>query len=516
MKRIPRRHRSDPRLTGCLPASQERILLGAAIVWVITWGLLAILFNDRPSGNDSVFPRVWSLLRSFGADQQVSFMDWLRDGEYHPPLPGLFGGLLASLTSAARETVRSGGLLLQLILMFQVRAMVLELTRCRTSALLGFWLAATLPAMAGFFRLDFPEPLVAVLLLATLWAAMGGRLRQLRGAALLGLLVGLGSLSKLSYNVFVLAPGLIILALLVKERGGWRRILAAAGAWALVAGWWHLAFLNDIWRNLGMSTQRELDLPGSFTSYFLEAPEVLVLFALALAAAPLGLRGFPRARRGAWLLVVTLVAGVGALLFLFDCQARYLLPLHAVAMVLLCTGGAALLRGARRRTRRLVLLATIPGLVVFSAQVQSKPGDESAMNIFNPRGLPAADERDFSGYLRAHRWLRERAPVYLLLVRGQMARTWMFDQQVAALEPDEVQPVLSVVGLEAAGGGSGAIHVIEIYMAPGGGGEDPTSDNGAEPALVRTFLSWESEVLATFADDSGLLYRVHRVSSPGG
>lgn len=432
----------------------------------------------------------------------------------HPPLPFLLGSALASLVSLTREAVRAGGLILHLVLMFQVRSMLMRLTSCRTSSLMGFWLVATLPVTAGWFRMDFPEPLVSVMLLLTLGVIMQTGLSRVRDAAWLGLVVGLGSLTKLSYCVFILAPGLAYLAMFVRDRIMLRNSLVVAAVWGAVGGWWYLLSAETIWHNLQMSTHRQLDLSHRFSAYFGEAPEWPFVLLLALAGIPLAYRGFPAQRRGILLLAITLGCGVFGMLFIFDPQERYMVPLHAIAMVLLCAGGAAILRRAGARVHGLTVLLVILCLVGVSTVANTGPPTSRPVELYSPRGLMAVEQHDLTGLRRAHDWIRDRTPFYVLVALDGQANGWLSDQHLAVLREGDHPPALMVEDLLRGPRISGALYAIEARFVSGGPGK-PSKDRALlENKLPGWFLDQERTQLATFSDDAGIEYRIYLIKEP--
>jgi hypothetical protein len=301
---------------------------------------------------------------------------------------------------------------------------------------------------------------------------------------------------------------------LLQDRVTRRYTLVTASVWGVTAGWWYFRAWDDIWRNLGMSTQQHKELAIRFEAYFLEAPELLVLTMLALAAIPLVFTRLSAERPRVVLLGATLVSGIAALLFYFDPQGRYMLPLHAVAMVLLGAGGAVFLRRASARTHRLVSLVAILGLVTLSLAANTLSSSQTEQDLISPRGLMMADQKDLTGYARAHQMLRGRTHIYALICRDDEASAWTVDEQLAVLKAGDPRPIMTPVGLSMTIGGRGPVYVLEARLPPSLHRNPKDVEVMSEPGLLPWFLEQERTLLATFKDDSPVEYRIHLIQNP--
>ena len=500
---------------GALSPNQEKLLVLAAAAWMLLWGVTAILSNGRPSGPDGVFPRVWSLFNMLRFDGPGSFLVWIVDKKTHPPLPALYGTALAAIFGPSRETVRLGGLLLQLVLLFQVRGLILALTSCRTSAVLGCWLVAALPVTAGWFRMDFHEPMVSVLLMATLGMAARWRVHRAKEAALLGLMVGLGSLSKLGYGVFILAPGLIIIARFLRDPRTRGKAPIVALTMALSGGWWYLLCFDELPRYMAMSISQQFMLAERLAVYCLEAPELTFLGLLALVGIPATLRAFPGARWGILLLGATLVFGAGALLFWFDTHIRYIIPLHGVAMVLACSGAAGILTRISPGVHKWALALALLVLVGFSCWANLGPIPHESMELYGSRGLISSNPHDYKGLHRAHAWIMKQGRAYLLVSRDPETAAWTSDQRLAAVIGGEPPAFLSLANLRRVTGGAAPVFAVEARSRHHDSGSgDRHSLTLVQVASGQWLLEQDRVGLARFSDDSGVTYTVYRISKP--
>lgn len=500
-----------------LPPLQEGLLLGAAATWVLFWGAWAILQSDLPSGPDAFFFKVWELYKGLTNQNPLGLLGWIEEGGAHPPLPLLFGITTAFLTSPQREMLRLACLGLHLLLIFQVRGLVLALTACRTSALIACWGAATLPVLAGWFRMDFPEPLVSVLLLATARVAVRTSLDSFRSAAWLGFIMGVGILTKLSYSLFALLPGIYFLVTTVRRRAHLRHALVTVGTASLVGGWWFLFMAEMIRENFQMSTHKELDLGARLPAYFVEVPENLVLTTLALAGAILASR---RGGYGSWkigLLVTVVGGGYAWLLLMFDVQQRYMVPLLAPAIVLAGAGLAVLVGLARVRTQRLAILVILPGLLALSLWANTQHRKTPMADPYVSRGLISPDVDDISGLRRAHQWITARAPWYLILTRFHSTSVWLVDQHLAVLELDDISPVTSREGLLQRELPPGPFFVLEVGITRDAiirGLRLEKQRGDTRSALWQWFIRQKKSVRKIISDQADMTFTIYQLPTP--
>lgn len=490
----------------------DRLLTLAAAVWVLALGGMAVMTSQQPLGHDTLFPAV------FGGREAL--MQWDLDAvhrsfiatEYYPPLALIYGTLLSFITGLSREMVRLGGVLLHVLLLFQVRSVVLSLTSCRTSALAGMWLTATCPLIAGWYRLDFPEPITGVMVLATLQAALRTDLRRTRDAALLGLAVGLGSLSKLTFDLFMLAPAIYFLATTVRS---WRQAanaLVAVGVTLLACGWWYITNFNDILINYRMSTSAQWELMGRLQVYFLDVPWNILWTAAALAAAVLVLWRRTVAPRAVGLLLTCLGSGY-ALLGVFDAQERYAIPLQPVTCVLAALGVAALLRRRGPAAHRRTLLALVAGLAILPGGLNLVRGNDDPEATRLRMGLLHFEDQDFSGFRRADAWIRARTPQYVTVYKDRGATAFMGEQEISVMRLGQLKPI-SNMSLLLEAPPAARRYVLEVGRPQRRPNHSPPYRTMARKLVGQWFRRQVRVREKVFRDQSPFTFTVYRVPNP--
>ena len=353
-----------------LTTRQAQLALAALVTWVLVWGLRACLLDQDLAQTDNLFGQA-SHNHRFLFGQGGDLRSLLFGSGYHPPLPSLVATLLASAMGFSPETVRASCLLLHPVVIIQVYRLTRALCPDRDVALFASLLSATVPMIYGWFRCDFPEPLATVFVLATLHAIFLSDLRRPGPAARLGLFVGLGALSKLSFVVFILLPSLQFAATRIRSaRQGAMAALALLTALA-VCGWWYAQALPSIMINLGLSTsaaQEGMNLSRLVQYIWMPRGNFTLTLAAAAGALVLLDRGVDR-----WRITLLLLAWGGSylmFLLLFDSWARYIVPLLPLSCVLaaLAWGEAVRLLAPRARAAALggVALVLLASFTLFN------------------------------------------------------------------------------------------------------------------------------------------------------
>ena len=359
-------HARSTREGSPLTVKQEQLAVAGLMVWVLAWGLRACLLDREYAQTDNLMGQAF-LLHSALSDGGVGDA-WsaLFAGGFHPPLPSLVATLLASLMGFSPETIRISCLLLHPVVMAQVYFLARALCPDRAVALFACLLSATVPMIFGWFRSDFPEPLTTVFVLATLHAMFVVDLRRPWPAARLGLFVGLGALSKLSFGVFILLPALYFAARTIRSA----RALAMAGLSLLsalvVCGWWYVPSFGDIQTNLELSTggaQEGMHL-SRIVDYLWMPAGNLSLTVAAAAGAALAFFAPGVRRRRLHLLLLCWAGSYLMFLLVFDFWARYILPLLPLSCVLAAVAWGRLMRWLGPRARLPALVCAAMALLV--------------------------------------------------------------------------------------------------------------------------------------------------------
>jgi len=274
-------------------------------------------------------------------------------------------------------------------------------------------LLATTPMAVGRFRMDYPDALIAVLLLASLHLSLALDLRRLRSALGLGLIVGLGALTHLRYPVLLFPAGVL---LLIRQAWTLRALRNAALGFGLalaLSGWWYLMQFHAVRFNAGMSTAAGVQTEGRLTGYFWSPPGILALTLLALCGVVAARRAW---RPRAWqMLVATWGVGYAALLLVIDPVPRYCLPLVPLSALLAATALSRLVQWLPR-FRALALLGAVglsaggmTGLELQRPPLAVAHGELVTVGMIRP------DDRDRGAFRRmTARLLREHRQTLLV------------------------------------------------------------------------------------------------------
>jgi hypothetical protein len=365
-------------------------------------------------GGDSLFHHCHDLATLLRQGRWAGLGPWLFSTEVHPPLPYIVATLLALPLGFGLPAVRASGVLLHAAVVVQVFALARSVTGSRTVALLGAALAATVPMMAGWFRLEYHEPVIAVLVVATLQLAISTDLRAPGRAALLGLCLGLGALTKLSFDAVLLLPALIFLGARLRQVGP--RALAGAGialaVTLILCGWWYATHLGMIVENWTMSTATSGGTVESrLVGYLWRGQGNLTLTALGLVGVVVAYRERLVERLAWWLLVPTWLVGLGMFIIVFDFWGRYILPLLPVTCALAGVALGRLLRLLPPGWQRGGIAAVVAFMLAASALANLHQPDPEA-RIYS--GLLVPDRRDHGGLGRALASLRRLRAAALL------------------------------------------------------------------------------------------------------
>lgn len=334
------------------------------ILFIGTWDLRAV-FSDRRLGPTDTTVEEAILLTTAVAEPGFSGLStWYREIRKGP----LAAALVSLLDLLVNEPLLAGRLL-SVFLLWAVLGLVYVITLCltgsRVASLLASVVCGTFPMVYGWFRLDYHEPLVGFFLLCGLWMMMDGRLSRSR-ALLLGVVMGLGILSKLAFPLFLMAPLLYYGLARVRTLSHAGRLGLSALVALVLAGWWVLPNLGDILQYMVHSQQRESETwQLRLRIYTMGIPGSRYLLLCAGLGALLGwwrrtTSGFPLA-----LLCASILGGTAALVFFFDSWPRYMVPCFPLACVLCGVGIHRLAVFAAPR----VPAAALKGLAVMGAAI---------------------------------------------------------------------------------------------------------------------------------------------------
>jgi 4-amino-4-deoxy-L-arabinose transferase-like glycosyltransferase len=340
----------------------RRWILPLLTVAALLVSVVAIAVDDVPSHPaDSVVGRATGFAMVLAGDHSLDLLKeaTLREDKI-PPLAVVIVGLLLSVLGNSLMALRLGGVLCLALLALQCRDLAL---RCGASRNTGQWaalLCSTTPMLFGWARLDYADIYVAVFFVACLQVMARGYLTRRRAVGL-GVLGGLGVLTKLSFFVYILGPAVFFVwAHLRRGRGQWLNLGLALLCTLVISGWWIALRMDRIYQNFFYSTQ-SLSTADSFmflgqsplwikldqiTFQLWRLPGLPALW-LGAAAGLLLWRGRPR-RLVRTLLGLGSLLGLGVLMA-FDPGARYMVPLMPPAVVLAALAVERVLHLARPR-----------------------------------------------------------------------------------------------------------------------------------------------------------------------
>jgi len=413
-----------------------RAVLPLLLLFLGAWGVWAILRDRQPCFSDSVLGDSDLLYRAL-RHGSPPLMEYMRIAAYRPLLTYLPASLIYLLTGPSLTVLRLT-VLLQYLAAVYVAFDIGRVLVGRRAGLLAAVMLGTFPSVFGWGRMAYVDTGLGLMVLVGLRVLLRFDPARPASGARLGLVVGLGMLTKVAYPVFAIGPLLWTLLRVRRLRHLAGLALAAAVA-AAVAGWWYAVNWSMVVANISMSTGTQqvenvgqplahrllTALPAALTklvSYTVEVDGAVWLLSLALvgAVAAWRLRTVP----GDSLLLLSLTLWLSlAVVLVFDQARRYVLPIYMVAATLAgLTTQSALERVGGRRLGRValaVLSALLLGLfVAFNL----------GLPVYTPRGgahLVAGPRVDGVGMLSPDPRPLQTYPALIKAVRGRFSTCMM-------------------------------------------------------------------------------------------
>lgn len=519
-----------------LTLKTAQVALAMLLVFFAVWDLRAVLLDGRPG----VGFTDTTVVDALELQQSVE-----RDGVAGWRLRAAKGPLAAALVSGLNLAVGDllvAARLLSVVCHWVVLWLVFGLARRLTGrpavGLLAVVICGTFPLELGWFRLDFHEPLVAVAVVASLGAMMG-RPRPAR-AVRLGLAAGLGLLTKLSFPLFVVLPGLWLTLWRARQRRAAAHLLLAGGVTVVVAGWWVVAYWGAIVTNLGDST----GMSEPWTDKLALArglPGLPLMLAASAAGAAMAWWRLPDQRSRVVLLALCPLGAVVLLVGVFDWWSRYIVPALPVAGLLVAVGlfaladaAAARWPGLPARKAGVGLSLALLGLYVYINLLGVPPswhpdtrrppwpeGEVGQRELF--LGMIAPDRGTYAGLSSAAALLRRNGWTALELPPfgpAAVAAAWR-RQRLQTVTRDAARAALAA---------GRKVHMMLFHYepdplasAPGSAGARSPCAPGMTPGECRQVVQyhrWLSahhlRVLRTFRDPDEAKYSVIEISRGGG
>ena len=381
----------------------------AIIAFFSSWNLWAIVTdNQLTMGQDCfLYPalHVASEIREGNGDLSRLFL-WGAKG----PVGTLLGLLFSYLVGVAPV----GGRLVSVLAHAALVALSFSLGRRLTGrAVAGLWAAficGATPMLFGWARLEYPEMVLAVVVLAAIRMVLRRDLERPWPAMWLGVLFGLGIMTKVGFVAFMVVPGLWLLARHLRgpRPAALKSLALTLGAMALLVAPWIVFNFGPIYENLrGSTTTADLSVLEKVVDY-LELTGMKPLLAMT-AAALVVLWLSPRVRRPD-LILLGLFTGLSLLLFMlvFDSWSRYIVPILAVAAVLTGCGvhqlGQKLPRPARLAAGALFGVGALAWFIWLNTTPVQDLGTRRELTA----GMLSPDRRQYMAYPRAVAELRAR------------------------------------------------------------------------------------------------------------
>jgi hypothetical protein len=302
---------------------------------VLGWDLWAVIQDQRPSGSDTFTPFSIHLYQLLAGEEE----GWRRALDPKGPFATLLGTTLLLLVGKVPLATRLLSVLCHGALLLQTYDLGRQLGRSRRAGLWAALICGTHPLIFGWCRLDYHEALLCVMVCGSLQLMLRADLSRLRPALLLGLVLGLGTLTKISFTAYIAAPGIWIVArrcLRPPRTAVLLRLGAVLGVMAAVTSPWLFVVGPELPAYLKMATQQTgslekaldyLALPGSWQLLLAAGVFAVVLW-----------RSGPIDRWELALVAAQVLVSTLLLFMVFDPGSRYLVPVFPAAAVLTGAG----------------------------------------------------------------------------------------------------------------------------------------------------------------------------------
>lgn len=475
--------------------------MALCVLWAMAWGLRAIWLDNRVTANDSLFPHALSLFELWAHPRTdaYAYWEWLNAIPTHPPLAPLFTALFAAVAGPSHEVAQISTLTLFGLLVVEVYRLARTCAVRWPGPLLAAVITATSPILAAWFRVTYPETMMALLVTSTLRQAMATDLRRTGPAVMLGVLTGLGALTKLGFWVVMLVPALFFLGSRVRDRITLLNGLAAVASVAAVCGWWYFGHLPGIWENLTASSGSPVGLYPRAMMYIVAPQGNLALTVLALVGVAMILGA--GAVSGWWtraMLLLAWIPGYVGFIAVFDFWERYIVPVLPLSCLLAAVGTGGLVVMLPRRAHR----AAVAGVVVALAATfayQNLRAPARTLGLLDMHGMVQPDARDLSALPRAlARIQRKRYPT-VMLTAAPAARRWLNGHMDRARAHGDPR-ALTVKEARALLGRGRPVYFLHIEgpVTMADAAWSPQQNN----VKVALYLAWRRQVVARYWDES--------------
>lgn len=379
----------------------EQLCLVLLVAFLLAWDLWALLVDQQLTiGPDSF---LYHTLRVLADRPGALFLEAPKG-----PVPAALALVLVKLVGHLPLATRLLSTLAHSVLVLQAHDLGRRLGESPRAGLWAALICGTAPVIVGWSRMDYPELLLAVMVMATLQLLLRVTLDRVTPAVVLGVAIGLGILTKPGFVVYMIGPGLWFLHVRLRTRRALVGAAAVLVATAAVAGPWLWVNATMIWQNIAGATHLPAGAWEKARSY-LSLPGAWPLL-LLFAAATVGVwRQRPATRQILAPLVLMVVISFGLLLIVFDYWSRYLIPVIPAAAVVVGAGISELQQRFPRhrypaRIAAAGLVATLLALFVwlnFSTPLPS-PSRSHLAGMLSPNPQPLSGLKRAISTLSSH------------------------------------------------------------------------------------------------------------------
>jgi 4-amino-4-deoxy-L-arabinose transferase-like glycosyltransferase len=340
----------------------EQLCLVLLVALLLAWDLWALVVDRQITiGPDSFLYHTLRVLGDLdrGGGATALFLEAPKG-----PVPAALALVLVQLVGQVPLATRLLSTLAHGVLVLQTHDLGRRLGESPRAGLWAALVCGTAPMVVGWSRMDYPELLLAAMLLATLQLLQRVTLDRMIPAVVLGVTLGLGILTKPGFVIYVIGPGLWFLYVRLRSRRALARAAVTLVAMAAVAGPWLLVNAGMIGQNIAGATHLHAGAWEKARSY-LSLPGIWPLL-LVFVAATVGLWRHRSATRPLLApLALTVLIPLGLLLLVFDAWSRYLVPVIPTAAVVVGAGISELQgRFSRHRYPALIAAAGLVGTLL--------------------------------------------------------------------------------------------------------------------------------------------------------
>ena len=390
----------------------ERLYLIGLVGFLLGWDIWAILLDQRLKAPDTFVMATIQLMMDL---REWNIGQWL--GTLGPKgplgsvlsLPFLALGMEVPAASRIITVFAHGALTLQsydLGRLVYAEGPGVNATAARRAGLWAALLCGTCPFLFGICRLAYHDVLLGVAVIGAMQVMLRARMDRPGPAALLGLVLGLGLLTKHSFIMYMVGPGMWFVARRLRGLRSGLNFGLMGLVMAAVAAVWAVPNFEAVYENFKLNNELPSVPWSAELGFYLSLPGALPLFvAASISVVALAVRR----RVSLWTLVL-LLSFIPMVLGLHSvtAAARYMIPVIPMWAVLASCGLVWALGRLSVRTQALVLggaTAALAALYVYLNLTGIQPPPPHGGHKPQPRedygGIISPDTRKHDGWKKA-------------------------------------------------------------------------------------------------------------------